>query len=566
MMSVRALVTEKREMKREKRPRVSKQERTMNNYKQELIRYVRKKLETWLNEESIKQNELYRFLQSLSQTAAVIGLDRASDMAQSLIGQMNENDEKEWTKESIQEWLSPLISIFYYEEYPELNKIIEQKDGLCDNKLILLIDDDPSFIMFLKDVLGEIGWVVMAAADPGRALHSYYDLKPDCVIIATHIQDSNGLDLLVALKEGMRQQFVPTIIITRDLSKETRVKSYQLGADDYIPLPCEMDEFIVRINRQLERKQAIDDVMLLDELTRVYNRKHLQPSFEWVVSQFKRRKVVFSIALIDLDCFKQVNEKYGHAAGDHVLVTFASVVKNTLRQSDIVIRYGSDEFLLLLPGAKVKDAKQVLDRILLSFSQEKFADIRPSQSFQCTFSAGVHEIQESELDLKRNIEIVSQALYEAKQEGRNRVKIVPVNHIIYHQKRIHVGIVDDDPIIRTMLTDIIRKSKLTDDVLLDIEIFKDGMELFESNWYKEHAEPYLIILDGMMPRMDGIEVLQKLRELSFQERFTIMMLTSRKSDQDISRALLLGADDYMTKPFKPLELETRIGHLIKRMK
>jgi len=552
-------------MKRENRPRVSRR-RSMNHYKQELIRYVRKKLETWLYQESIKQNEFVRFLHSISQTAMVIGLESASDLAQALIDQINENDEKEWNKESIQEWLYPLISLFYYEEYPELNEIIEQKEGFCDKKLILLIDDDPGFIMFLKDVLGEIDWVVMAVADSDRALDSYYDLRPDCVMISTHIQDSDGLDLLVALKEGMRQQFVPMIIITRDPSKEMRVKSYRFGADDYIPVPCEMDEFIVRVNRQLERKQAIDDVMLLDELTRVYNRKYLQPSFERLVSQFKRKKVVFSMALIDLDCFKQVNEKHGHMAGDHVLVNFASIVKNTLRQSDIIIRYGSDEFLLLLPGAQAKDAKTVLDRIRLSFSQEKFADVRSYQSFQCTFSAGVHEIQENELDLKRNIEIVNQALYEAKQEGRNMVKIVPVNNIIYHQKHIHVGIVDDDPIIRTMLTDMIRKSKLTDDVLLDIQTFKDGMEFFESNWYGENAEPYLIILDGMMPRMDGIEVLQKLRELSFQERFTIMMLTSRKSDQDISRALLLGADDYMTKPFKPLELETRIGHLIKRMK
>ncbi|MFV2050768.1 response regulator transcription factor, partial [Metabacillus sp. YM-086] len=125
---------------------------------------------------------------------------------------------------------------------------------------------------------------------------------------------------------------------------------------------------------------------------------------------------------------------------------------------------------------------------------------------------------------------------------------------------------DDDPIIRTMLEDLISKSKFTDGFTLDIKTFKDGMEFMEAGWHLNNKDPYLLILDGMMPRMDGLEVLQKLRSLQYQERFTVMMLTSRKSEHDISRALQLGADDYITKPFKLLELETRLGHLIKRMK
>ena len=125
---------------------------------------------------------------------------------------------------------------------------------------------------------------------------------------------------------------------------------------------------------------------------------------------------------------------------------------------------------------------------------------------------------------------------------------------------------DDDPIIRTMLEDLISKSKFTDGFTVDIKTFKDGMEFIEADWHLNNNEQYLIILDGMMPRMDGLEVLQKLRGLSYQERFTVMMLTSRKSEHDITRALQLGADDYITKPFKLLELETRLGHLIKRMK
>ncbi|MEH7238040.1 response regulator [Bacillus sp. JJ1562] len=537
----------------------------MNKYTQALVKNVRKKLEAWLNDQvSIQHKELYRFLHSIAGTATTIGFNKAGEIAQSLLSQLEEDVEKEWTKEELQVFLTPLISAFYYEEYSNVDEVRERKDEIGDKKLILLIDDDTTLLMYLKDELETNGWIVMAAADSERAINSYYDLNPDCVIIDIHMKDKNGLDILLQLKD-MKQYFTPTIMISTDHSKEMRIKSYQLGADDYIQKPLEMDEFIVRINRQLERKQAFDDLILIDELTRVYNRKFLQQTYDRLVNNLNRNGTSFSIAILDLDHFKHVNDTYGHVIGDKVLTTFAEVLRSGLRLNDIIIRYGGEEFIILFPDTHAKEAKNLLERLLNEFSKVSFDDMNGAHPFYCTFSAGVHEITSDELDLKRNIEIVDGALYEAKNEGRNQVKAVPLNNIRYHRKLIHVGIIDDDPIIRTMLHDLISKSKFTDGFTLDIETFRDGMEFFESSWYTKKNEPYLIILDGAMPRMDGIEVLQKLREQPYQERFTVMMLTARRSEHDISRALRLGADDYITKPFKLLELEGRLSHLIKRM-
>ncbi|TXC91275.1 diguanylate cyclase [Metabacillus litoralis] len=538
----------------------------MNKYLQTLVKNVRKQLESWLNEHQIIQHsELYRFLHSISGTASTIGFTVAGEMAQKLMDQLKEFEEKEWTKEELQSFLFPLISIFYYEEFSNLDEVIEKQAEIEDQKLILIIDDDTALLMYLKDQLEMNGWVVIAVADSERAINSYYDLNPDCVIIDIHMKDRNGLDVLLQLKDQMNQQFIPTIMISVDKTKEMRMKSYKLGADDYIEKPLEMDEFIVRINRQLERKQAIDDLMLIDELTRVYNRKYLSQTYERLISHLKRQYETFSIAMLDLDHFKQINDSYGHVVGDNVLATFAEIIRNELRLNDIVIRYGGEEFMVLLPDTKAKEAKVVLDRVLKEFSNHSFTSNQGEQ-FSCTFSGGIHEIQLDQLDMKKNIEMADSALYEAKVAGRAQMKLVPVNNVNYHKKPIHIGIIDDDPIIRTMLEDLINKSKYTEAFTLDIRCFKDGMEFFESSWHEQNNEPYLIILDGMMPRMDGLEVLQRLRESRFQERITVMMLTSRKSEQDISRALQLGADDYITKPFKLMELETRLGHLIKRMK
>jgi two-component system, cell cycle response regulator len=535
----------------------------VNKYIQNLVKNVRKQLEAWLDKQNKIQNiELYRFLHSIAGTAATIGLKEAGEMAHSLMSQMNESAEFVWTKEELQEFLVPLISIFYYQESFSDEELVDQKTGNEDKQLILFVDDDTALLMDVKEQLERQGLIVFAVADPSRAIQHYYDLKPDCVVL----DSKNGLDLLIELKKNMKQQFIPTVMISKENTKDIRMKSYQSGADDFIPKPFELDELLVRIERQLERKQAIDELILIDELTKVNNRKYLNPAYERLVANLKRRKEPFSMALLDLDNFKQVNEKYGHATGDRVLIRFAEILRKGLRPNDTIIRYGGEEFIVLLPETKEKEAKIVLERILSEFSQLSFRDLKGNQPFSCTFSAGIREVQENEVDFKSNFNLVDCVLYEAKNNGKNMVKLAQLHQAYTPQRVLHVGIIDDDPIIRTMLEDLISKSIFSDGLLCDMKSFKDGVEFFESDWYLKENEPYLIILDGMLPRMDGLEVLQKLRMSKYQERFTVMMLTSRKSEQDISRALRLGADDYITKPFKLLELETRVSHLIKRMK
>ncbi len=534
---------------------------------EKLVMNFRKQLEIWLaKKDKVENKELYRFLHSIVGTAKTIGLVEAGQKAESLMVMLNETDDRRWANEELQAFLLPLISIFFYQESFSEEDVIERKEEDEGKELILLVDDDTTLLMDLKDQLESNGWIVFALANPDRALQYYYDLHPDCVILDFQMKDQKGLEVLVELKKNLKQQFIPTIMMSRNDTKEARIKSYQLGADDFIPKPFDSDEFIVRINRQLDRKQAIDELILVDELTKVNNRKYLSQAYERLVSNLKRKNEPFCMAILDLDHFKQVNKNNGHAVGDIVLSSFASFLRNKLRLNDTIIRYGGEEFIVLFPETKQQEAKTVLERILKEFSELPFGNSKGTEPFSCTFSAGVYEVQGAELDLKTNFNLVDGALLEAKLEGRNRVKIAPNNHERAHQRVVHVGIVDDDPIIRTMLEDLISKSNITEGLSIDIHTFRDGMEFLESDWYMEEKEPYLIILDGMMPRMDGLEVLQKLRGLKYQERFTVMMLTSRKSDQDIARALSLGADDYITKPFKLLELETRLSHLIKRMK
>lgn len=132
-----------------------------------------------------------------------------------------------------------------------------------------------------------------------------------------------------------------------------------------------------------------------------------------------------------------------------------------------------------------------------------------------------------------------------------------------NKKKLFISIIDNDAMIQTMLVRILNMMNI-EQFELDIKAFEDGIQFFESKRLDEAGEHFLI-LDGIMPVMDGIEILQKVkRDLS--KKIYVLMLSGRKSPAEIDKALKLGADDYVTKPFSIMELQTRIQQIIQRMK
>jgi len=169
------------------------------------------------------------------------------------------------------------------------------------------------------------------------------------------------------------------------------------------------------------------------------------------------------------------------------------------------------------------------------------------------------------MDLKRykNPLFQGQALYKAKENGKERVETLDQPMLNILKMPLYVSIIDDDAIIRTMLLRILNTMEI-DQYELSLEAFEGGMPFFESNRLALQGEHFLI-LDGVMPAMDGIEILQKVKKMKNSTNVYVLMLTSRKSENDIERAIKLGADDYVTKPFSIKELQARIKRLIQRM-
>lgn len=534
----------------------------LNKYKNLLFQKIKNQIAFWFDtteQKEIPNTEIYRFLHSIHGSSGTLELGGLYQLSDRLMSSIEKTSEKLWEKDELRKFLDDLISLTY--EYENFNEVEKNKERTPNENvpLIQVIDDDTSMLILLKDTLEEKGWMVIVNTDQEKAITQYIDLNPDCVIIDVNLPKKNGFELLSDLQKHSNQHFVPKMMISILNDRETRMNAFKKGADDFIEKPIDLEELIVRIERLLARKELFDQSVLLDELTKLYNRKFLKDVFERNINDLNRYNKIFSLAILDIDHFKQINDLYGHLTGDEILSGFANLLKQNTRSSDIVFRYGGEEFVIIFPNTNQTDTVEIVSRLLKECSQLPFE--KNGQVFSVSFSAGVFTVHQPETSMEEAIKAADQALYQAKENGRARVEAINQPFLQFAKKPLFVSIIDDDAIIRGMLMRILGSMEF-EHFELNLQSFEDGVKFFQSMRLEEYGEHFLI-LDGVMPVMDGMEILQRVNK---GRNIHVLMLTGRKSEADIERALKLGADDYVTKPFSIKELQARIQRLIIRMK
>ncbi len=537
----------------------------MDKYKLLLFKKIKDQLSIWFEKEPhipATKDELFLFLHSIKGTAGTIELGGLFTLVTNLMDEIERKDAKlEWEKQELREFLYELMELSYQYEHFEtidVSKPITRDEG---TPLIHVIDDDISMLILLKDTLEEKGWIVVAHTDPEVGKELFYELHPDCLIIDVNLPGTNGFQLLEELNHHLEKMFIPTIMISIENDRKTRIKAIESGADDFIEKPLDLEEFVLRVKRQLNRKKLFDQSVMIDELTKVYNRRFLNDSLQRSLIEIERSSTYFSVAVLDLDYFKKVNDTYGHIVGDKVLLTFAQFLKEHVRGTDSVFRYGGEEFVILFPRTNDSDVKNILTRLLEKFFNTPFTE--NGKTFYISFSAGVFMVLDEKMDSRTVINTADQALYLAKENGRARVESANQLNLGAAKKILHVSIIDDDVIIRTMIMKILQSMEF-EFVDLDINSFENGVDFFDSGRHDISGQHFLV-LDGVMPVMDGTEVLQRVKSGRKRKQFHVLMLTGRKNEQDIARSLKLGADDYVTKPFSIQDLQARIYSFIRRI-
>jgi two-component system, cell cycle response regulator len=527
-------------------------------YEKLIFEKVKNQVVDWFDVKGVSlpdDDELFRFLHSVKGTAGTVGLISLADMADTMLEDVTEGGKKQWKREQLRDFLFNLISYVYEQEN------ISDKKGNCIGEslpIIQVISEDISEIVLLKESLEMQGWMVMGYTSYEQALGSQFDFKPDCMVI--EIREKSGMSILEELINNGGKQYIPKLIVSPFNNVETRIEAFRKGADDFIEFPYDLEELTVRIGRQIEKKRLFDESALLDELTGLYNRRFLKDTFLRKKSLLARTKKSFCLSILDLDHFKKINDMFGHPVGDKVLSVFARYLKDSVRGTDSAFRIGGEEFALVFPDTDIEEAQLLLEKLLAGLSSLEIN--QSGQPISISFSAGVTVINREGTTLEEAFAAADQALYTAKEMGRSRIEPAIQEGSEVYKKTLFVSIIDDDAIIRSLLAKVLDRMDAAN-FQLDIELFENGRKFFEAD--RLHAEgEHFIILDGVMPVMDGIEVLQKVRKESKGRPVKVLMLTGRKNEYDIARALSLGADDYVTKPFSITELEARIKVLIQR--
>lgn len=244
------------------------------------------------------------------------------------------------------------------------------------------------------------------------------------VLLDWELPDGSGIELISEIFSSSPVGWLPIIMVTGHTEPENLKLAIEAGATDYITKPAKEIELLARIFSALRMKSLHDqlrETAIRDVMTGLYNRRYMEERIEQEFQRCKRHKHNLSLAMIDIDFFKKVNDTYGHETGDIVLKKIASELKSCLRKSDIISRFGGEEFVIVFPETGVSDATRVLDKI-----REKVSNIEleseVGQKFKVSFSGGVAGGDISEVE--NPIEILRTAdklLYEAKSSGRNRI-------------------------------------------------------------------------------------------------------------------------------------------------
>ncbi|MDP2808403.1 MAG: response regulator [bacterium] len=293
---------------------------------------------------------------------------------------------------------------------------------------ILIVEDDERITNICKSILGAGGYVVDIAPDGEEAQKYLRAAIPDLILLDLMLPGINGLDLLKQLKEDSVTKDIPVIIITALSDLKTKVKSFYMGVDDYLVKPVNSLELLARVKAnirkhmaQQELKYSLDETFqqsITDPLTGLYNRHYLSTVMDRELALFKRHGRMFSLMIMDIDNFKSINDNLGHLSGDQVLTGAARILKDEIRTSDLAVRYGGDEFIVVFSDTKEDQAMVIAQRIREAVEQKKFIEGKEQKA---SVSIGLTQASEQDNSGEDIIKRADDAMYQAKRAGKNRV-------------------------------------------------------------------------------------------------------------------------------------------------
>ena len=295
---------------------------------------------------------------------------------------------------------------------------------------ILIAEDDLGSRRLVKVRLLAAGYEVVEAED-GQAAWELFQREPFRLVITDWMMPRlDGPELIRRIRSSGQKSYTYIIMLTAIDSKPNVVVGLEFGADEYLTKPFDPMELIARVasgeriitlQEQLTQANRKMEILAMhDGLTDLFNRRAIEDHAEAELELAKRKERPLSILLLDIDHFKTYNDQYGHQGGDYLLRHLAKILTENLRQYDRAGRWGGDEFILILPETQLSEAMVVAERLRIKISGTKLS-LENGEQISVQISLGVACVSGHYPSLIKFVDAADQALYQAKQSGRNWV-------------------------------------------------------------------------------------------------------------------------------------------------
>nr|CRH05739.1 Putative response regulator receiver modulated diguanylate cyclase [Candidatus Magnetococcus massalia] len=319
----------------------------------------------------------------------------------------------------------------YYTKPVIITELIDTLDELVGGDeeepyRILIVDDSRSLALQYALFLQKAGMATEVVTDPMALMAPLEEFRPDLILMDLYMPGCSGFDLAKVIRQRAQFVSVPIVFLSGESDLDKQLAALSLGGDDFLTKPIKANHLVLSVTSRAKRSRILREYMIRDGLTGLYNHTQTEVQLEVEVERARRRDMPLTFAMVDIDKFKNVNDTYGHPVGDRVIKSLSRLLKQRLRKTDFIGRFGGEEFAIILPETDIEVAASILNQLRIAFSELQHQS--KETSFQVTFSCG-GAVYPASLDGTSLKHAADEALYAAKRGGRNQVVMASGQHI-----------------------------------------------------------------------------------------------------------------------------------------
>lgn len=288
---------------------------------------------------------------------------------------------------------------------------------------ILIVDDDADLAARYSLVLRNSQMLVQTLSDPSQLFDTLHAFNPEVLLLDVNMPLCSGPELAQMIRLHDEWLRLTIIYLSAETDINRQMAALLKAGDDFITKPISDNALIAAVFSHAQRARSLSTALARDSLTGLLKHADIKEQVALEAQRAQRSGKPTSVVMLDLDHFKQVNDQYGHAAGDNVIRSLANLLRQRLRRIDSLGRYGGEEFVAVLPECSAEQAKVIFDEIRQRFAALNFH--AGARTFSVSLSAGISETID-DAQPGTLLERADQALYAAKYNGRNQVQIAQV--------------------------------------------------------------------------------------------------------------------------------------------